>query len=91
MYAVSHDLRAPLRRIDGFSQELISDYTDKLDDTGVHYLNRIRQGVQDMGILIDDLLKLSRLSRRKVELETFNLDEIADIHRKEIIYYSGIY
>jgi signal transduction histidine kinase len=78
MYAVSHDLRAPLRRIDGFSQEMINDYADKLDDTGVHYLNRIRQGVQDMGILIDDLLKLSRLSRRKVELETFNLDEIAE-------------
>lgn len=78
VYSVSHDLRAPLRRIDGFSQELIESQAEQLDDTGRHYLNRIRQGVQDMGQLIDDLLKLSRISRRKVELEETDLSEMVE-------------
>lgn len=76
VYSVSHDLRAPLRRIDGFSQELINDYTDQLDETGAHYLRRIRKGVQDMGNLIDDLLKLSRVSRKKIEIEEVDLSKL---------------
>ena len=57
-YSVSHDLRAPLRSIDGFSLALMEDYQQKLDDTGRNYLNKIRAATQHMGLLIEDLLKL---------------------------------
>ncbi|MDZ7716396.1 MAG: ATP-binding protein [Balneolaceae bacterium] len=77
IYSVSHDLRAPLRRIDGFSQELMNSCQHQLDETATHYLKRIRQGAQDMGNLIDDLLKLSRISRRKAEIESINISELA--------------
>lgn len=77
VYSVSHDLRAPLRRIDGFSQELINEYIDQLDETGAHYLRRIRKGAQDMGSLIDDLLKLSRISRKKLDIEKIDLSKLA--------------
>ena len=65
-YSVSHDLRAPLRGIDGFSQALIEDYSERLDDPARDYLAYIREGVQKMGLLIDNLLRLSRLSRAEV-------------------------
>lgn len=65
-YSVSHDLRAPLRHIDGFSKTLLERYADKLDDKGKHYLQRIRSGTQRMGELIDDLLMLSRMTRSEM-------------------------
>lgn len=76
-YSVSHDLRAPLRTIDGFSAALIEDYGDQLNDEGRNYLLRIRTAAQRMAQLIDDLLNLSRLSRAPLNIETINLSTIA--------------
>jgi two-component system, sensor histidine kinase and response regulator len=71
-YSVSHDLRAPLRPLDGFSQTLLEDYGDKLDETGRGYLLKIRAAAQRMAQLIDDLLRLSRI--RSTELRAQELD-----------------
>ncbi|MFM2063562.1 MAG: hypothetical protein RLZZ507_3233 [Cyanobacteriota bacterium] len=76
-YSVSHDLRAPLRGIDGFSKILLERYQNKLDDRGQHYLTRIRAGTQRMGELIDDLLQLSRVTRSQMQLTQVNLSAIA--------------
>jgi len=76
-YSVSHDLRAPLRGVEGFSVALLEDYDDRLDETGRDYLNRIRQGCIRMGRLIDDLLKLSRITRSELEPGSVNLGEMA--------------
>jgi PAS domain S-box-containing protein len=76
-YSVSHDLRAPLRGIDGFSQALLEGYSDQLDDRGKHYLDRIRQGSQQMGKLIDDMLQLSRLTRGDMTVEAVDLSMLA--------------
>ena len=76
-YSVSHDLRAPLRSIDGFSQALIEDYSDKLDETGIDYLNRVRNASQRMGQLIDGMLQLSRLTRKQMHIETVDMTKLA--------------
>lgn len=75
-YSVSHDLRAPLRSIDGFSQALLEDYSGSLDDQGKDFLQRIRAGSQRMARLIDDLLKLSRVTRSEMRRERVDLSEI---------------
>jgi len=75
-YSVSHDLRTPLRGIDGFSQALLEDYQEKLDENGKHYLSRIRVGAQRMGQLIDDLLKLSHVNRCELRHVTIDLSEL---------------
>src|ERR1700687_6062456 len=62
-YSISHDLRAPLRVIDGFSRILLATQSDRLDAEGVEYLRRVRSSTKRMGVLIDDLLALSRLPR----------------------------
>ena len=75
-YSVSHDLRAPLRAVDGFSQAILDDYGPQLPDEGRRYLQTIRKGAQQMGMLIDDLLTFSRLSRaplKKEEVDTGKL------------------
>jgi len=72
-YSVSHDLRAPLRGIDGFSQAILEDYGDRLDDMGKDYLGRVRSGTQRMGLLIDEILKLSRVTRLELHEEMVDL------------------
>ncbi len=76
-YSVSHDLRAPLRTIDGFSLALQEDFGGKLDEQGKDYINRVRNGVQRMGTLIDSLLQLSRVTRYEAQRERVDLSELA--------------
>jgi len=75
-YSVSHDLRSPLRSIDGFSQAILDDYNDKLDDQGRDCLHRVRAASQRMGQLIDDLLKLSRVTRGEMQCEVVDLSRL---------------
>jgi PAS domain S-box-containing protein len=76
-YSVSHDLRAPLRTIDGFSHALLEDCADRLDDAGKSHLHRIRAATQRMGLLIDDLLNLSRLSRTEMHRQSLDISSLA--------------
>ncbi len=77
-YSVSHDLRAPLRSIEGFSKVLLEDCQDQLDESGKHYLSRVCLGAQRMGNLIDDLLKLSRTSRSELTLADCDLSTLCN-------------
>lgn len=91
-YSVSHDLRAPLRAMEGFSTALLSRYHDQLDEQGYHYLDRIQQASQRMGELINDLLNLSRITRSELTSQRVDLSELAraiaaelttrDLHRQ---------
>jgi PAS domain S-box-containing protein len=76
-YSVSHDLRAPLRAMDGFSLALLEDCSDKLDEQGREHLNRVREAAQRMDQLIDDLLALSRVTRAEMQRETVDLSALA--------------
>jgi light-regulated signal transduction histidine kinase (bacteriophytochrome) len=76
-YSVSHDLRAPLRGIDGFSQALMNEYSDVLDEQAQHYLQRVRTGSERMGQLIDDLLALSQVTRGEMRRENVDLSDLA--------------
>jgi PAS domain S-box-containing protein len=76
-YSVSHDLRAPLRAVDGFSRILLDEYADRLDDTGRDRLRRVRTAAQRMATLIDDLLKLSRITRSELKREDIDLSALA--------------
>lgn len=77
-YSVSHDLRAPLRTIDGFSLALHEDYAATVGDTGRDYIERVRGGVQRMGQLIDALLQLSRITRAEIIREDFSMSRLAE-------------
>lgn len=76
-YSISHDLRSPLRGIDGFSQVLLEDYGAQLDDQGRGHLARVRQAAQRLGALIDDLLNLSRVTRQEMRRELVDLSVMA--------------
>ena len=83
-YSVSHDLRAPLKAVAGFSEMLLEDHSGQLDETGQEYLNRVVAATEHMGRLIDDLLNLSRagraeLSRRPVDLTAMAHRVVADL------------
>jgi PAS domain S-box-containing protein len=83
-YAVSHDLRAPLRGLDGFSLALIEDYGDRLDERAHDYLHRIRSGAQRMGHIIDDLLRLARVARADFAMEQVDVSLLARAAASEI-------
>lgn len=88
-YAVAHDLRAPLRSLEGFSQILVEDYGSKLDDEGHQHLQRIRRSAIRMGTLIDDMLRLSRAGRQPFRRERVNLSRIASSIAEELANTNG--
>jgi two-component system NtrC family sensor kinase len=100
-YSVSHDLRAPLRSIDGFGKILLEEYADKLDQKGQRYLSQVRAAAQRMGELIDDLLQLSKvgraeLQRKRVDLSglartvTTELERAAPHRRVQVVIADGV-
>jgi len=89
-YSVSHDLRAPLRAINGFSEVLLEDYSSKLDQAGFDLLKRISAGANKMDELIDDILELSRVNRFEVRMTMVNISATAEECRKELLD-SGLY
>ena len=83
-YSVSHDLRAPLRSIDGFSRILLEDYADEVDEEGKDHLRRVRAASQRMGQLIDDLLDMSRLTRTEMRRERVDLSALVEGFAEEL-------
>ncbi len=76
-YSVSHDLRSPLRAVAGFSNIIVDEYQDKLDDNGREYLQLIQDSILKMEKLIDDMLQLARITRKELEIEEVNLSLVA--------------
>lgn len=83
-YSVSHDLRAPLRSIDGFSRALLEDCKDKLDERGRDYLARVCRSAERMGLLIDDLLSLSRVTRADLNRDRVDLSALVRTIAEEL-------
>ncbi len=84
-YSVSHDLRAPLRHIAGFSKILVEEYGSHLVPAARHYLERIHVGTTRMGVLVDDLLNLARVSRQELHLQVAGLNSIVEEVRDELL------
>jgi len=76
-YSASHDLRAPLRAIDGFGKALLEDFGTTLDPLAQNYLKRMREAARRMSVLIDDMLRLSRVTRYEMQLARVNMSELA--------------
>jgi len=83
-YSMAHDLRAPLRSMNGFSQALLEDHADKLNEEGKDYVRRVRGASQRMGQLLDDLLALSRVTRAEIRREAVNLSDLAETTAEEL-------
>jgi PAS domain S-box-containing protein len=83
-YSVSHDLKAPLRSVDGFAQMLEEDYAARLDDEGRRLLRVVRESARDMGRLINDLLTFSRLSRKDLKLMRIKLRDLAEDAKRQV-------
>jgi light-regulated signal transduction histidine kinase (bacteriophytochrome) len=77
-YSVSHDLRAPLRHIGGFSKMLVEEFGPTLDPTAKHYLDRIQSGTQKMGLLVDELLNLARVGRQAMNRQPTQLNSVVE-------------
>ncbi|WP_411876247.1 sensor histidine kinase [Vulcanococcus limneticus] len=88
-YSISHDLRAPLRAIDGFSLKLLRGYGDRLDAEGRRLLQVVRDNAQRMGTLIDDLLRFSRLGRRELETTRVDMEALARTMASELLVLEG--
>ena len=88
-YSVSHDLRAPLRSIDGFSQALAEDYGEHLDEVGHDYLSRVRRAAQRMGLLIDDMLRLARITRAEMHKVPVDISAMMQEIKADLITHKG--
>jgi PAS domain S-box-containing protein len=83
-YTVSHDLKAPLRSIEGFTRAILEDYADKLDATGRDYLMRVQSGAQRMNQLIEAMLKMGRLTRGEIQENSVDLSSLAKVIAHEL-------
>jgi PAS domain S-box-containing protein len=89
-YSVSHDLKAPLRAIQGFSKNLYDEYYETIDDTGKRWLNFIKNNAQRMDELIRDILDLSRITRKEMVLQTVDMNALVEsVFEEEKIHYSN--